>query len=278
MITLNVNLNDPQNLSSIYDKTWKVIDCTQLDFMNFMKDGFNILAILSVAVAIITLLYQSKTSGNTTKLSLNAQHSLLVDMYRHLYRNFVVAYTIKTKMEEIGYNGYPSEEHMTKLKFPMENINLEAFYGNDKHYEIMHNLYLKMRNYNLEVDAIISHFTNPNISKEVKERDMNTLLMKPGFLTSQIVKTVAEIWNINANEEAVEKIIEAQIGKTNAGHKETAESDNFIRYENLDGAYVKLFTDCNKSSKDFIENFNKDVSIERSLNDEGGVKIYIIKF
>lgn len=74
------------------------------------------------------------------------------DLIRHLYRNYVKTYAIRTKLEDVEYKGYPSEDNFIKMYIPMENIHLEIFYG-DKAYSIIHTLYLQLRNYNVEVQV-----------------------------------------------------------------------------------------------------------------------------
>ena len=266
-------------------------------------DGFSIfLASTSLVFSIFTYYSQKNTSDNTKKLSQEAQHKLLLDLVRHLYRNLVITYTIKTKLIDIDFKGYPSEEHLLKLKIPMENIHLDAFYGNDKRYEVMHNLYLNLRNYNEEIDIACQHFKNPTILKEVKYRDLNTLLFKPSFLTERLLITIYELWELRSIsedfgketyrkrilpllkdtktiKEVKDKILEAQIGATNASNRyRSIIDDNFIAYSNANSSYKQtLFYDADVW-KDFVRKLKHDVAVERGKNDEGGDKVYIIPF
>ncbi len=268
----------------------------------FWWDGFNILvAVLALLFSFFTYLSQKNTSDNTQKISQKTQRNLLLDLIRHLYRNFVITYAIKTKLEDINFEGYPSEEHLVKLKIPMENVHLEAFYGNGKRYEVMHNLYLNLRNYNYEIDVALMHFKDKSLSQDTKRRDLKTLLLKPSFLTKRILVTIYELWELNQVSDdynkdgydkrietslegsktvmdAKNKILEAQEGKTNAmGNKVLATDYNFERYSDENNCYAKiLFT--GQMLKQFFISFNKDVFVERGLNEQGGEKVYIIPF
>lgn len=267
----------------------------------FWWDGFNILiAVTALVFSVFTFWSQNKTSSNTKKISQHAQRNLLLDLVRHLYRNLVITYTVKTKLEDIQYKGYPSEEHLIKLKVPMENIHLEAFYGNDRMYEVMHNLYLNLRNYNEEIDVACMHFKDTNLSEEVKKRDLDTLLFKPSFLTERILITMYELWenkhiskdfnkdsykkriiallkNSETAQNAKNKILEAQHGNTNASYdmKNTADN-NFIPYSNENSSYGQILFK-GYEWKDFTNAFNRDVYVERGMNSQGGDKVYIIK-
>lgn len=296
-------VNDNPLLSS---ESLKHIQQYTLDTANnttfvFWWDGFNILiAVTALVFSVFTFWSQNKTSSNTQKLSRHAQRNLLLDLVRHLYRNLVITYTVKTKLEDIQYKGYPSEEHLIKLKVPMENIHLEAFYGNDRMYEVMHNLYLNLRNYNEEIDVACMHFKDTNLSEEVKKRDLDTLLFKPSYLTERILMTMYELWEIkhiskDFNQEgyrekiiellndsktaqaAKDKILEAQHGNTNASNDRSNSGDNnFVPYTNEKSSYAQILF-RNYEWTNFVDAFNQDVYSERGKNSQGGDKVYIIK-
>lgn len=266
----------------------------------FWWDGFNILiAVIALIFSIFTFYSQNKTSSNTQKLSQHAQRNLLLDLVRHLYRNLVITYTVKTKLEKIHFKGYPSEEHLIKLKVPMENIHLEAFYGNDRMYEVMHNLYLDFRNYNEEIDVACTHFKDASLSEEVKKRDLDTLLFKPSYLTERILITMYELWDakhISADfnqegyrdriiellkdsktvQDVKDKILEAQHGNSNASNdmKNTADK-NFTPYTNEGSSYAQILFQ-NHEWTNFVDAFNHDVWVEWGKNSQGGDKVYII--
>ena len=297
--TANENpLLSSESLKHIQQYTLETANNTTFEFW---WDGFNILiAFTALVFSVFTFCSQNKTSRNTKKLSQHAQRNLLLDLVRHLYRNLVITYTVKTKLEDILYKGYPSEEHLIKLKVPMENIHLEAFYGNDRMYEVMHNLYLNLRNYNEEIDVACIHFKDTNLSEEVKKRDLDTLLFKPSFLTERILITMYELWEIKhissafnqegyrkriitllnnskTVQDAKNKILEAQHGNTNASYdiSNTANS-NFVPYSNENSSYGQILFKGYEWT-DFANSFNRDVYVERGKNSQGGDKVYIIK-
>ena len=290
-------LPSSESLKHIQQYTLETANNTTFEFW---WDGFNILiAVIALVFSVFTFWSQNKTSSNTQKLSQHAQRNLLLDLVRHLYRNLVITYTVKTKLENIQYKGYPSEEHLIKLKVPMENIHLEAFYGNDRMYEVMHNLYLNLRNYNEEIDVACTHFKDANLSKEVKKRDLDTLLFKPSFLTERILMTMYELWNTkhiseDFNQEgyreriiellkdsdtvqaAKAKILEAQHGNSNASNdKDNSADNNFVPYTNEKSSYAQILF-RNYEWTNFVDAFNQDVYAERGKNSQGGDKVYII--
>lgn len=276
------NRESQEYLLSDYGVMAKIEDNTRQDVI---KDGWNVYGIVALVVALLSLIAsiytfvaQRRTESNTKKLSKDLQRALLIDLIRHLYRNLVIIYTMRTKMEDIDYKGYPSEEHFDKLKIPMENIHLDAFYGEDAQYQIMHDLYLKLRNYNDEIEVAKNHLLNPNMSRDTKIEDFDTLEFKATFLTERILETISKIWGLNdaLNSQIKSKII----NKTNATNNIDIEgSDDFIPLTIEDlrkTGYGKIFSD--RELIDICENFRRDVQEERMKNSRGAWKIRVIRF
>lgn len=242
----------------------------------------------SLDVAKITYEAQLKTEENTknaekntTRVSQEAQRMLLNELLRHLYRNFVITYAMRTKMKEIEYKGYPSEEHFEKLKIPMENIHLDVFYGEDDKFRKMHVLYLNLRNYNEEIDVALKHIIDPKMSIAIKEDDFDTLEFKVSYLSDRIIETIREIWgDTPENNEDMRNALQVSLeGKTNAsGNIDVEGSGNFahLSHEVLtETAYAQLYT--SDELVEFCNTFNQDVQEERKKNKRGAWKIRIIE-
>lgn len=254
-----------------------------------IKDGWNFYGILAISIAVIsaciswyTYKAQQKTVGNTNKLSRDAQRKLLNDLLRHLYRNYVITYTMRTKMKDIGYSGYPSEEHFEKLKVPMENIHLDAFYGDDDKFELMHVLYLNLRNYNEEISVALKHIIDPSVKQETKDEDFDTLEFKVSYLTEKIIDTIKKIWGNNPEyEKDMKKALNLSLsGETNATNNiDVTDSEKFepLSIEDLKKtSYSKLYND--KELVSICQTFNNDVHEERKKNARGAWKVRIIRY
>lgn len=254
-----------------------------------MKDGWNfygiaafIIAVLSAAIAWYTYKAQQRTEGNTKKLSQDAQRKLLNELLRHLYRNYVITYTMRTKMKDIDYKGYPSEEHFEKLKIPMENIHLDAFYGEDKKFQRMHVLYLNLRNYNEEVEVALKHIIDPVIKAQTKDEDFDTLEFKVSYLTGKIIDTIVAIWGDKPEyKEEMRKAMELSLsGETNATDNidvPGSEAFDLVTTEAFKKTkYSMLYNDIEIEKVCTI--FNNDVHEERKKNARGAWKVRIIKY
>ena len=229
--------------------------------------------------------HSARTQGNTQRISLQAQKGLLEDLVRHLYRNLVVTYAIKSKMKHFGYNKvYPSEEHLIKLKVPIHNIHLEAFYSDDMHYKKINELYLQLRNYNEEVEVALKHFCDPQMPEKVKERDFGTLIFKPGFLAKNILTILTEVW---PDDKDIYKDTAALIRNTSWKTTATSEQDEpwLYPYEKLDKEDYPFITHLFAHTEGsvlaaetlFMDRFNDDVCYECGTHKKN-IKINVIEF
>lgn len=287
--------------SNEYGAILRVADNTSFDSKAKVAWWVAILALIVSAVsmyyAIITYKAQKETEINTKKaeentkkaeqntkrVSLEAQRGLLSELLRHLYRNYVITFTMRTKVKETNFSCYPSEEHFEKLKIPMENIHLDVFYGEDKnHLQLMHVLYLNLRNYNTEVDVALKHIASPDIPNEVKEEDFDTLEFKVSYLTGKIYDTIMDIWGEKDEfrDEMRNAIKLSLSGKTNAKKNvDVLFSNEFdpLTFETIKNTqYTKLYSD--EELTEFCEIFNNDVREERKKNARGAWKVRMIKF
>lgn len=256
---------------------------------DFIMDDVNVVAFISILIAILSFVIslmtykeQKTTASNTNKLSQDAQKNLLNDLIRHLYRNYVITFTMRSKLTEIDFRGYPSEEHLYKLQIPMENIHLDVFLGEEKNYKLMHNLYLNLRNYNEEILVALTHFKDKNIDLETKLRDFDTLEFKVSYLTSRIVNTEYEIWGGQEKNNILSSLNVAINDVTSAINNIPVEGfDNFkkITVERINKTYFAKLLDNDMSLiNDFTRKLNNAIKQERMFNERGAEKVHIIKF
>lgn len=259
---------------------------TQLTADNTSRDEIFwitfLISLIALAVAIGSYWYarktyfsQKQTEANTLRLPLDMQRNLLIDTIRHLYRNLVVVYTIKTKLEACAFDSYPSEEHLVKLKIPLETIHLEIF-NKDKHYQEMSDLFFKIRNYNEEIDIACRHFMSSNIDKKVKQRDIDTLMFKPGFLVQCIIEKLEKIWQINGKSQAIQVITHAHNENIKHNQPVSEPPTGYTQYKNVKDKFIQALYNEN-NAKEFFDIFNTDVIIECGVNSQNSPKIFMIK-
>lgn len=256
-------------------------------------------AILALITSFAAMIYAKKTfksqqrteehtqitQGNTRRISLNSQKGLMIDLVRHLYRNLVVTYAIQTKLEHLGYDKcYPSEEHLLKLKVPVESIHLDAFYNDEELYTKINRLYLLLRNYNTEIDVALSHFPRQEIDVVIKKHDLATLMFKPGFLVENIMGFLCELFHDEQDSiyRAASDVVR-EIAKDNQSKPQGEPWPyDFMPYEDEKSRFItSIFAHTTSkayAADEFLDMFNTDALIECGKNDKESDKIYMIEY
>ncbi len=232
-----------------------------------------IISVVALVYTIITFISQKKTEKNTSRLSLDSQKNLLIGMIRHMYRNMVCTCAMQHKMEARQYKAYPSEEHLLKLKIPLEYLHLDIFYGNDEKYQKMTELMLLLRNYNEEISIALSHFKDKNI-----ERDFATLKLKPGLLSKKILDAIELVWE--NSEDTQNKLLNDIAGIIKESNKKRSGSNFTDPYTNPNDWFIlSLFNNSkvNYNAADFFMWLNEDIEIECGNNEQDSPKIHLIE-
>ena len=264
---------------------------SNFDLMGFIVSGIValVVSIWALVVSIWSYKYtkwtydeQKIVAKNTQLLNSQSQYGIMINLVRHLYRNFVVMWAITNKMRILGYKVYPAEIHLQKAKVSLDDIHLELFKGDEDIYAKLYDLVLQLRNYNLELDAATAHFMRSDLKPEVKEYDIRTLLLKPGQLADQIVKALAVAYKgeytlVEIRKDAIEKVVESHTGniKYNAGCEPWDRIGDFKPYDNKGNKYFEtIFKD---REDEFLEMLNEDAKIECGKNKEGEFKLLFIE-
>lgn len=208
---------------------------------DFVDDGMNLLALISIGIALIALFFEVVTwfgitgtrqsiinESEKNRVDKECQYRLFQDIIRHLYRNKICILTMQVKSyvmqnnfeKELKENSdrnndsvqrlkffYPSEEHILKLKLMPSDIHLEEYYRDVETYHKLHEVELLLRNYNIEVDTAFFHLPNPKVDAKTRERDFSTLNFKTGFLTSEIIGLMNIMWPDKNNQSDAQGII-----------------------------------------------------------------------
>ncbi len=274
-------------LNKIAEQTHSVVDNTT---PNFFWDDFSMIAIASFVVTVIGL-YSIFYESRIEKIDKDCQQHIFIDMLRHFYRNKICSITMRLKYEEAAAADperlcYPSDEHYLKLMVLPDDLHLERFYKEKRRFDLLHNLHLLMRNYNIEIETSLLHIKQPEVDQETKFRDFQTLNMKSGLITDKIIKTMSVLWPrtepLNILWSQIEKAHLENVRRNpmsvdaNDAKFKKAETiiDDFIELSIANGDnYLALFKDYDQQKQEqFKEILKKDLLIE-FFNDS---KIHII--
>jgi len=197
----------PANQDYITYKLNEIAENTHYKPFTLLNIG---IATLSVVFALCGAYYSYQTASEVKRVNKETQEKLFLDLIRHLYRNMVCTFAFVAKIDGKYNKHYPADEHLLKLQTLPEDIHLERYNSNAEHYEKMHQLSLLLRNYNTEIQVAYSHLLRPDISPDVKARDMDTLMFKPIYLINKICNVLNVVLNKKSSQERANMVILAQ--------------------------------------------------------------------
>ncbi|MDR0332822.1 MAG: hypothetical protein LBI15_05105 [Dysgonamonadaceae bacterium] len=236
---MTVTVVDSANVSNGYKNAMTATDTTTV-LSEIVKHTDNIvrhtepvfwkkpeaIAVFAVIIAIIALfvafnarkwtekgaLWQKQAEINTRamrQIQKEQQEFILLDFIRHLYRNKVVISTLQWKLDKKYDTYYPSDEHILKLRIPLEELKLDRFSNSSNHFDELHKLKLLCRNVNIEVGIAYEHLKmkKNQFLAEDKKLDLDVLEFKCQLLTKKIIELMckldllkAEKWNKEIEE------------------------------------------------------------------------------
>lgn len=166
---------------------------------NFWANGWNLIGVFALIVAIWSLVIarktftaQNATEKHTQNAPKGAQIGVLKDLPRHFYRNLACtcASLLKFRHESNTKNGkrlqYPSEANILKLTTLPDEFILPIDSTDADVYQKMHEEKLLFKNYNMEIEVAAKHFATKGISDSSLKNDYDNLLFKPFYLTSRM--------------------------------------------------------------------------------------------
>ena len=158
----------------------------------------NIVLSLVAAVGTFFTFYAIRKESKQQEINKEFQRKIISDLIRHFYRNKVVinamAVAYKTNIinnpdnyQECFDSMYASEEHLLKLKVLPEDLRFEKFNTTPQYYDLLHQMEIKFRNFNIEVETALLHSKKRNIPSETKLRDLEALDFKMQYFVIQLL-------------------------------------------------------------------------------------------
>lgn len=178
---------------------------------NFWANGWNLIGVFALIVAIWSLVIakktftaQNDTEKHTQKAPIMAQIGIFRDLPRHFYRNLVctVAAIIKYRdpVNLTKKMAYPSESNLGKLKTLPEEFILPIDVVDNNLYMKMHEAQLLFRNYNIEISTASKHLARYEVNENTLASDFDNLLFKPLHLTCSIYSIQDKLYEVQAKE------------------------------------------------------------------------------
>lgn len=167
---------------------------------NFKTDDFNLYGIIALIVALISLfvssvmlVFQALTERNTRRSPRVDQEKRFMEFSGQMYQKLVYTlacaikyYNQENIKDDTTKRAYPSESFIKKIIFTPEDIilNLDQRFQNE-----LIDMRLYLRSYAVEISVLSQHLINPNYTDESSRLEWGQVLYKPMYLVSRAFDT-----------------------------------------------------------------------------------------
>lgn len=117
------------------------------------------------------------------RISRNCRRKIILDLTRHLFVNCAIVEATRLCMQRSGGAERPVDGTFLRFAFLEDDTNLERFSLTSKSFDLIHELNLFMRNYNIAAGVAESHFADPAYPVELKARDLDDLFSRAVKIT-----------------------------------------------------------------------------------------------
>lgn len=163
-----------------------------------------IIAIFSLVYAVYTWRSQESTQKNTQRITPEIQKGILLDFFRHSYRNMIILAAIRNELKNKGFeNFFPAEYHILKMQTDESAIYPEIFLDNTESCGRLHEFRLFVRNGNIEIKVINDHLKNPNLNAVIKEHDLDVLGKRIKDIVERTSLLIKDLYNIKDSDLAI---------------------------------------------------------------------------
>lgn len=168
---------------------WQIIQITKRDY--YIAIGAIVIALISLVVDIFTTIYQHISSSNSilisAKYTLPVQEVIALDMVKRIYNSAIFFLVIKHKLMHTDFSRYPSEYHM-RACIIKNHLELEALLVKDPDLLSLYNsICEQFEIFNSKCDVVTEHLKSKTISNEIKEHDLDALILSLGAISTRIL-------------------------------------------------------------------------------------------
>lgn len=158
--------------------------CVETGFWHHCFDILSFLAAGATLFGIYTIWKEFKNR----RISKKRKKLIIQDLARHFWINNIILEIVKMKMSRAGYSSvYPEESTFRRFCLLPEDLDCDKLSLKARHYDKIHDIELRLRNYNVTAEMVAGHFCDPALSREVKERDIDELVKRSVSLTRNLL-------------------------------------------------------------------------------------------
>ena len=166
-----------------------------------------VVSFISLYIAKLTLDSQVQTEMNTRSISVDNLVTMLNKLLGVAYIGFVRSSVLKTKWAAAEYEGYPHNDIIEYMKFPVDYVQAELCSAlEEQQYISLLELKRVLVDYNSRLVRRFANFYNPEIPTEIKKRDLNRMELESCWTIKRIVEVINAVSGENRVKESLQTI------------------------------------------------------------------------
>ena len=150
------------------------------------------------------------------RISKHCQKKIIVDLIRHLYINCVIIEIIRARLTKEKFTIRPTDGVFSRFAVLDTDMCLERFSVNSRNFEMMHEICLLFRNYNIVAGVAEKHFADPKISVDLKKQDMIDLFSRAVKITERLF-TLSDSLKLGITQKMIVRFLEENLKSAKEG-------------------------------------------------------------
>ena len=150
------------------------------------------------------------------RISKQCQKKIIIDLIRHFYINCVIVEIIRARLTKEKFTIRPTDGVFSRFAVLDTDMCLDRFSVNSRNFEMMHEICLLFRNYNIVAGVAEKHFADPKISVDLKKQDMIDLFSRAVKVT-RLLFVLGESLKLGITKERIVRFLEENLKSAKEG-------------------------------------------------------------
>lgn len=160
--------------------------CHNTDIWSWPTWGVTVLTICA-SIATITGIWAIFSVIKQRNISKEWQRKIALDLIRHFMVNNAIVEVLRVKMAGPKNTYHPQEGVLTRFCTLESDVELSRFSINEDNYEKIHELSLKIRNYNIFVALADKHFCDLTYPREAKMEELKVIVKRSYDISNRLM-------------------------------------------------------------------------------------------
>lgn len=182
--------NISERVSDMLSKLEQIGENTN-SFADWFSSSFTIISFVASLVTTFGILV-FYTEYRRQKVGMEWQRRIVMDLFRHFMVNNSIIEVIRSRTEDFTLQVHPIEGVLTRFSTLESDADLGRLAVNEHNYERIHNLSLKIRNYNLVASMADKHICDRSYPKDILKKEIDNLFFRGVEICDKLIELLTD--------------------------------------------------------------------------------------